>query len=193
MSTLYERLMELCEQKGVSGSRMCLDLGMSKSTMSGLKAGRVKGVSAATAQKFASYLGVTVDELLGNEPDVKINLTPDQRSEILSIFEKSTKEKNMTEGFVLARANVQNNVFNQLRNWKHAGISKKDLTAVAEFLEVSEGISLDVADENEDNVVAVSDEDIKVALFGGDTEVTDEMWKEVMNYAEFLKQKYRKT
>ncbi len=34
--------------------------------------------------------------------------------------------------------------------------------------------------------------ELKVALFGGDTEVTDEMWNEVMNYAEFLKQKYKK-
>jgi transcriptional regulator with XRE-family HTH domain len=38
-----------------------------------------------------------------------------------------------------------------------------------------------------------SDEAIKVALFGGDTEVTDEMWREVLNYADFLKQKYNKT
>lgn len=37
------------------------------------------------------------------------------------------------------------------------------------------------------------EQELKVALFGGDTEVTDEMWNEVMNYAEFLKQKYKKT
>lgn len=35
-------------------------------------------------------------------------------------------------------------------------------------------------------------EALKVALFGGDTEVTDEMWNEVITYAEFLKQKYNK-
>ena len=34
------------------------------------------------------------------------------------------------------------------------------------------------------------DEIAKVALFGGDTEVTPEMWEEAKNYAEFLKQKY---
>ena len=34
---------------------------------------------------------------------------------------------------------------------------------------------------------------LKVALFGGDTEVTDEMWNEVMSYAEFIKQKYGKS
>lgn len=95
---------------------MCLDLGMSKSTMSELKAGRTKGISTATAQKFASYLGVTVGYLLGEE-----------------------------------------------------------------------------SEEKEKAPAAISDEDVKIALFGGDTDVTDEMWNEVMSYAEYLKQKYGKT
>ena len=34
------------------------------------------------------------------------------------------------------------------------------------------------------------EDQLKVALFGGGTEVTDEMWLEVKNYAEFIKQKY---
>ena len=46
---------------------MCLDLGLSKSTLSDLKYGRTKGMSTATAQKIASYLGVTVGYLLGEE------------------------------------------------------------------------------------------------------------------------------
>jgi len=33
----------------------------------------------------------------------------------------------------------------------------------------------------------VTDDDLKVALFGGDKDVTDEMWQEVLNFAEFLK------
>ncbi len=71
MSVLYERIMELCKNKGVTGSRMCLDLGMSKSTLSDIKSGRKNGISTATAQKFASYLGVSVDYLLGEEPNEK--------------------------------------------------------------------------------------------------------------------------
>ena len=67
MGTLYERINALCKTKGVSGSRMCLDLGLSKSTMSDLKNGRIKGVSIPTAQKIAGYFGITVDELYGEE------------------------------------------------------------------------------------------------------------------------------
>lgn len=67
MGTLYEKITALCKSKGVSGSRMCLDLGLSKSTMSDLKFGRIKGISIPTAQKIAGYFGITVDELYGEE------------------------------------------------------------------------------------------------------------------------------
>ena len=67
MCTLYDRITELCKAKGVSGSRMCLDLGLSKSTLSDIKSGRKKGISTSTAQKMAAYLGVSVGYLLGEE------------------------------------------------------------------------------------------------------------------------------
>lgn len=67
MSTLYERITELCKSQGVSGSRMCLDLGMSKSILSDIKSGRKKGVSTDTAQKIANYLNVSVGYLLGED------------------------------------------------------------------------------------------------------------------------------
>ena len=67
MSTLYERLDSLCKERGIKGGRMCVDLGMSKSLMTDLKSGRKKGVNAETAQKIASYFGVSVAYLLGEE------------------------------------------------------------------------------------------------------------------------------
>ena len=67
MCTLHSRITNLCKERGISGSRMCLDLGMSKSTLSDLKSGRKKGLTAETAHKIASYLGVSVAYLLGEE------------------------------------------------------------------------------------------------------------------------------
>ena len=67
MGTLYERLNSLCKERGIKGGRMCVDLGISKSLMTDLKSGRKKGVNAETAQKIASYFGVTVGYLLGEE------------------------------------------------------------------------------------------------------------------------------
>ena len=77
MCTLYDRIHELCKGKGVSVSRMCLDLSMSKSTMSDLKSGRKKGFSAETAHKIASYLGVSVGHLLGEEEKEKPTIPED--------------------------------------------------------------------------------------------------------------------
>ena len=67
MCTLYERIIALCEKKGVKGGKMCTDLGMSKATLTELKMGRQSGLSAAKAQKIASYLNVSVGYLLGEE------------------------------------------------------------------------------------------------------------------------------
>ena len=67
MVTLYERLSDLCEENGIKGGRMCTDIGISKSLMTDLKSGRKKGVNAETAQKIASYFGVSVGYLLGEE------------------------------------------------------------------------------------------------------------------------------
>lgn len=71
MDGLYERIQTLCKAKGVTGSRMCLDLGISKSTLSDIKCGRKKGISTDNAQKIASYLGITVGYLLGEEETKK--------------------------------------------------------------------------------------------------------------------------
>lgn len=94
MGTLYERIQALCKSRGVSGSRMCLDLGLSKSTLSDLKNGRTKGISVATAQKIAGYFGITVDELYEEEKE-KPTVQDDGLSEkkkALMDFAKSVPE-----------------------------------------------------------------------------------------------------
>ena len=67
MGNLYEIIAELCEEKGIKGAKMCTDTGISKGLLTDLKMGRRTGVSAMTAQKIASYFGVSVGYLLGEE------------------------------------------------------------------------------------------------------------------------------
>lgn len=50
---------------------MCSDLGISKGLLTDLKYGRKKGMSAATADKIASYFGVSISYLLGTEQTEK--------------------------------------------------------------------------------------------------------------------------
>ena len=67
MGNLYETIQTLCKEKGVRPGRMCDELGLSRGLMTDLKMGRKKTVNAQTAQKIASYLGITVARLLGQE------------------------------------------------------------------------------------------------------------------------------
>ena len=71
MGTLYENIIELCEEKGIKGGKLCTDIGMSKGILTDLKKGRQTGISAANAQKIASYFGVSVGYLLGEEKEKK--------------------------------------------------------------------------------------------------------------------------
>ncbi len=115
LCTLYERITELCKEKNVSRSRMCLDLGLSKSTMSNMKNGRQAGISTETAQKIASYFNVSVGCLLGEEElnqetekkndtlsDIILTLRMD--SELLDIVENITKldadKRNVLKSFL---------------------------------------------------------------------------------------------
>ncbi|MBC5580902.1 helix-turn-helix transcriptional regulator [Anaerofilum sp. BX8] len=67
MASVYEKILELCQQKGVSPGKMCNDLGYSRNTMTALKNGRSTTIKLDKAQRIAAYFGVSVDYLLGND------------------------------------------------------------------------------------------------------------------------------
>lgn len=69
MANLYESILQLCERNGIRPGRLCDELGISRGLMTDLKMGRKKSVSAETAQKIASFFGVSVGVLLGQEAE----------------------------------------------------------------------------------------------------------------------------
>ena len=81
MGTLYENIISLCEERGIKGGKMCTDIGMSKGILTDLKMGRQAGISAANAQKIASYFGVSVGYLLGEEEKEEKPVQEDELSE----------------------------------------------------------------------------------------------------------------
>ena len=96
MSTLYNQIVFLCKEKGIKGGRMCTDLGFSKSLVTDLKSGRKKGVSAETAQKIASYFGVSVGYLLGEEkeqPTTQGEPVSPKMAELIEQIKKLPEEK----------------------------------------------------------------------------------------------------
>lgn len=81
MSNLYKTINALCDERGIKGGKMCTDIGISKGLLTDLKMGRRSGVSAVTAQKIASYFGVSVGYLLGEEEEEKKPVQEDELSE----------------------------------------------------------------------------------------------------------------
>lgn len=98
MSVLYNRLSQLCQDRGITAYRMCKDTGVQPSVMTDLKMGRRQTVKAETAARLAAYFGVSVDYLLGNEekpagPTADSDgLTPKDRRDIARDLEKLMDE-----------------------------------------------------------------------------------------------------
>lgn len=93
------RLLEL----GIKGSKMCDDLGISRSTLTELRKGRATTLKADRAVLIADYLGISVGQLLGNEqkqekpaPTEGDGLTEADRRDIAEELEQLMAE--MTQG-----------------------------------------------------------------------------------------------
>ena len=67
MSDLYKRIEVLCGDANVTITTMCKEAEVSRASLTDLKMGRKQSLSADTLSKIASYFGVSVDYLLGNE------------------------------------------------------------------------------------------------------------------------------
>ena len=89
MEGICERIEALLRERGISGSRMSADLGMSRSFMTELRKGRAKGVSAENAARIAEYL-----EELRSRPEKRMlfsvtkNATKSQIEAIVRMIEE---------------------------------------------------------------------------------------------------------
>lgn len=71
MCKMYEIISELCNEKGISVSKMCKDVNISNSSLTELKAGRTKELSTKSALKIANYFDVSVNYLSGETTERK--------------------------------------------------------------------------------------------------------------------------
>lgn len=67
MDNLYQRIEDLCKQKGVNVTALCRECGIPRAILSDLKMGRSKNLSASVLSKISNYFEVSVDYLLGGE------------------------------------------------------------------------------------------------------------------------------
>lgn len=89
---IAEIIRETAKQKNVSILQMCVDCGVSKNALSSMNAGSMPSIS--TVAKFADYLGVSIDRLLGNEGRAKSPLDEQLKGEL---FAASGLDEEITE------------------------------------------------------------------------------------------------
>ena len=116
MANLYENIKLFCTEKGTNPSRLCIELGLSKSMMSDLKAGRKKSLATDTLRKIADYLGVSVSDLLGEETKkepvsrgdelIEILEACKERSDLRALFKlsKDATPEDVTKAIAIIRA-----------------------------------------------------------------------------------------
>ena len=90
MSDLYSNIHALCEKEGIKDGTLCANIGIRRSFLSELKAGRTKSLSAEVLSKIASYFNVSVDYLLTG--DQKENPPQQPQSEVDAAVERIRKK-----------------------------------------------------------------------------------------------------
>jgi transcriptional regulator with XRE-family HTH domain len=78
MSELYKTIESLCAERGITGYRLCKDVGIQPSVITDLRVGRKNSMKVETADKIATYFGVSVGYLLGTEKE-KALIPSDER------------------------------------------------------------------------------------------------------------------
>ena len=89
----YDLFKQLCDKKGVSASRACLDMGLSRSLAAKWK-NTAATPSSEVMSKIATYFNVSADYLLGKETkkDALPPLTPKDEHDIARQLEKMLGE-----------------------------------------------------------------------------------------------------
>lgn len=106
MSTIYENIRTLCKRDGITGAKLCSEIGISKSTLTSLKTGRTKSISSENAHKIAQFFNVSTDFILKGEetkkePDAgSVELNPDY-------FKLSAENKALVDALIAQLSRTQ--------------------------------------------------------------------------------------
>lgn len=98
MTDLYQKIDVLCKRKGITRSQFCRDTGVSQATVTDLKMGRKKGLSARRLSIVADYFNVPIANLLPESTDwmlrqEKASLKSDTDSKSVSLADDSSIEQ----------------------------------------------------------------------------------------------------
>ena len=103
------------------------------------------------------------------------------------------KQAKLTQTELGDMLGVQKNAVSKWECGRVTDIPAGTIKAMAKIFDVPPSYLIDnEASVPRPSAEGVSDEDVKFALFGGDQEITDEMYEEVLQFAAFVKARNKK-
>lgn len=188
----WNTFIKLCVKHNLKPNTIAKELGISSGAVTKWKQGSIPG--STTLQKLADYFNVSADYFLSNEENQSaISVTDDDLKVALMFkdnFERALKNSQKTLYALSKETGISPG---QLHDYKSGRRIPKIQTCekIAKSLNVTVDYLLGRSEEKQ-AAKDVTEDDIKVALFGGDSDVTDEMWEEVKSFAQFVKNKGKK-
>ena len=139
MASMIEIIDQLCEQNGIKGSKLCDDLGISRSTLTELRKGRAKTLSLKKTQMIADYFGVSIEYLTGDQE------TSQKTSELYDKIAKLCADHGISIGKMCSDLEISRGNLTDLKMGRIRSISSAKLQKIAAYFSVS----LDFFSENE--------------------------------------------
>lgn len=141
------KLKELREKHGYASQKAFADaFGVAQSTVGGWESGK-REPNYETTKKLAHFFDVPIDYLIGDSNLADTFLTDYQQIRLSEIFMLACEEKSVSEAYVVNRTKVYPYLFTRLYNRQLNSISKSDLFAVAEFLNVTNAVERILVEE----------------------------------------------
>ena len=177
----YDNFVRFCNSVNKSPSFVAGELGLSRATVSGWKNGKIP--TDANQMRIAEYFGISVDELMNTDRKVMF-----YERYIALCSKAGEKPYSVAKKLGLGNSNVA--------QWKKGSTPRPEvLSKIAEYLGVTVEYLLTGEEQKapaSESERRITEEDIKLALFGGSGDVTDEMWKEATFAIELIKDRYRR-
>lgn len=177
----FHRLNEICAARGTSPSAVAISIGRSKSNVTGWRNGQIPG--ADTVSKIAGLLNVTVDYLLERPPFDCWELINQNRAGFLHYVDIPKNVQYALWGINQEDPN-QTPLINFINFIADAVISVEPTSEGDWTVEVKDAFKPQKNAPTDTGKGAVSDADIKFALFGN-AEIDDEVLDEVKRFAKF--------
>lgn len=183
----YDRYVHLCRSRGVTPSRAAQEAGLSKSTVTKWKNDPDSRPTGNVISKLTAYFGVTVAELLAEQPPrEEIDLPAPPAVDSSAFYDRFVglcRRSGVSPSRAAQEAGLSKSIVTKWKNDPAAIPNSAVLEKLAAYFGVSISELLGEAQDPE----AVTREAIKFALFGGAEEITDEMFEEVRTFAAFVR------